>query len=123
MRKFLLLALFVVLAYLANMYFSTGKLPFMPERQLTKEEQELRELKEEFLALKKRYFEYDPDDTFTYFEEIPTAEWAQRQTDLIEKKLNRLKPKITSEFAKAEVGWLNMHIRKFRKLLRSDETG
>ena len=117
MRKFLLFVLFVVLAYVANTYYSTGQLPLIEKRTLTEGEKSLKQLKQDFLELRENYFELQDD---SFFEDAMTPETALREVEKLAKKLDLLRPNITSEFAKAEVGWLNMEIRKFKKRVEMD---
>ncbi len=117
MRKYLLFALFVVLAYVANMYFTTGQLPLMEKRALTEEEEHLHELKQDFLELRESYYEQKKD---SFFEEELTPEETLKKIEKIAKKLDLLRPDLNSEFAKAQAGWLNMIIRKFKKSVDLD---
>jgi len=118
MRKFLLFALFVVLAHVANTYFTTGQLPLVEKRTLNEEEKNLKQLKHDFLELREKYFEPDED---SFYDEELTPEVTLRELDKINRKFELLRPSITGEFAKAEVGWLKMEIRKFKKKIEMDE--
>ena len=121
MRKFLLLGLFVSLAYVANLYFSTGSLPFLPQPKLTKEEKVVSALKERFLDVRHRYASLDPENEFLPFDDFPSPDWAMAESVKIKLELNQVRDEISSEYAMAEIGWLSMEVRKFMKQIEADQ--
>ena len=121
MKKFVLFVLIAALAYIGYMYLTTGHVQVLPEQKMTKEEKSLAAIKSDFIAVRDRYLENDSSNAFDNFNEEPTVEWAQAKIEDIERRLDQLRPKLTTEYAKTETGWLTMEIRKFKKRLRMDE--
>ena len=115
MRKYILLAMFVGLAWAANIYFRTGEFPFVDTAGMPLAERQVRDLRHRFADLVDRY-ELGGDTSSDAFGE-PTSGpvWALREVVKIEQELAAIRPELTTEYGRAEAGWLQMKIRKFKK--------
>lgn len=117
MRKYVLLGVFLLAAWVGHTYFTTGELPTFG-REVPDDIRQVRALKVAYLETHEKFYaSLDRRAMNAESLDHQGTAVALRDVERLERALEALRPELESEIAKAEAGWLRMKLRRFKKRL------
>ena len=118
MKKLAAILVLVLAGWVGYQYSQTGQLPFGSSTPSTPEEQELASLFDQFRTAQKQFQSAGRQAGMTGLDTTAEADAALQTVNQVEKALERLKGKITSQEGREKADELALEIRAFKAKFR-----